>query len=69
MGCGCSKNGNRNTSRGVSPSTQQNRAIVPQNNISQQSLTPLSNNKNTNSSDRRNIEKIRREAIRRALGR
>jgi hypothetical protein len=72
MGCGCSKGGNRNTRRsnGVAPSSG-NRGAVVQNNqtISQQSISPKNENKNVTSVDRRNIEKIRREAIRRALGR
>lgn len=72
MGCGCSKGGNRNTRRssGVTPSSV-NRGAVVQNNesISQQSVSPKNENKNITSADRRNIEKIRREAIRRALGR
>ena len=71
MGCGCSKGGNRNTRRsaGVPPSSV-NRGAVAQNNesISQQSISPKNENKNITSADRRNIEKIRREAIRRALG-
>jgi hypothetical protein len=76
MGCGCSKNGNRNTNRSaaVTPATAQARNITPVQNtntssISQQSLSPKPENKIVNSADRRNVEKLRREAIRRALGR
>jgi len=76
MGCGCSKNGNRNTNRSsaVTPASVQNRNVTPVQNvntssISQQSLAPKTENKVVNSNDRRNIEKLRREAIRRALGR
>jgi hypothetical protein len=69
MGCGCSKGGNRNTRRSSGPvGGERNSTTVPNNQISQQSIAPKNENKNTNSQDRRNIEKIRKEAIRRALG-
>ena len=73
MGCGCSKNGNRNTNRAVVSPANINRNVTPvQNNtssISQQSLSPKQENKVVNSGDRRTVEKLRREAIRKALGR
>jgi hypothetical protein len=71
MGCGCSKGGNRNTRRsnGAVPPSSNRNVTVRQNQVSQQSLSPKNENKNITSADRRNIEKIRKEAIRRALGR
>lgn len=72
MGCGCSKNGNRNTNRAVVSPVNVNRNVSPVQNtssISQQSLSPKQENKVVNSGDRRTVEKLRREAIRKALGR
>ena len=72
MGCGCGKGGSRNTSRSTPITPNVNRSVSPgqanSNNISQQSLSPRPENKNI-SGDRREVERMRREAIRRALGR
>lgn len=76
MGCGCSKGGKRNTGRAVN----QNPQPVQRDNVTVQSaqvqaqqapsnIQPQPTNRVTNSIDRRNIEKLRREAIKKALGR
>ena len=72
MGCGCGRNGSRNTNRNntVTPNITTNRSVSPNQSaptgVSQQGLGPVTQPR---VADRRDIEKIRREAIRRALGR
>lgn len=77
MGCGCSKGGKRNTGRAVNSNPQpvQRDNVVVQTQNAQQSIQaapsvqPQPAARVTNSIDRRNIEKLRREAIKKALGR
>lgn len=74
MGCGCSKGGNRNTGRattnGFGTGSQQrntNNNITVQN-VEQNSSVAPNQTPSNKPIDRRSIEKIRREAIKKALG-
>lgn len=79
MGCGCSKGGKRNTNRpstvgfGSQSPQRENVVVTPQQNVpaTPPSVSPKTqvNNSRPNVLDRRNVEKLRREAIKRALGR
>jgi len=76
MGCGCSKGGRRNTGRAINSNPQpvQRDNVAPQiqpqiSTQSAPSVEPKPTGRATNSIDRRNVEKLRREAIKRALGR
>lgn len=76
MGCGCSKGGKRNTNInrpgtvGFGAQSQRNNVVVqPQQSVPPSVSPKVQNNQPSNNVDRRNVEKLRREAIRRALGR
>jgi hypothetical protein len=68
MGCGCGKNASRNTRSAIVPNVTQ--ARVNGNIVSTQSLNPRSAPQSPAglSLDQREVEKIRQEAIKKALG-
>lgn len=70
MGCGCGRNANRNTGSkpAVVPAVSQTK--INGNIVSTQSLNPRPANNSPAglSLDKRQVEKIRQEAIRKALG-
>jgi hypothetical protein len=68
MGCGCGKNASRNTRSAIVPNVTQARANGSI--VSTQSLNPRSAPQSPAglSLDKREVEKIRQEAIKKALG-
>ena len=67
MGCGCGKNANRNTrSSAIVPNVTQANGNV----VNTQNLNPRTNAQSPAglSLDKREVEKIRQEAIKKALG-